>query len=80
VWRAAACATLAWSMAIAATGAFVYPHDAWNSDPDDVDTHHERLWALWDAQIQRCWKAGLSPQNFALFDRAAVRRLADASP
>jgi hypothetical protein len=80
VWHAAACVALAWSIAVAATGAFVYPHEAWNSDPDDVDTHHERLWAVWDGQIERCWRAGLSPQNFALFDRAAVRRAAETSP
>jgi hypothetical protein len=76
VWHAAALAALGWSVAVAATGAFVYPNDRWNTDPADVDTHHERLWSVSDAQIPRCWKAGLSPQNFSLFDRAAVRQTA----
>ena len=74
IWRVAAVAAFAWSVVVAATGAFVYPNDRWNTDPTDVDTHHERLWSVSDAQIARCWKAGLSPQNFALFDRAAVRQ------
>ena len=71
-WGAAA--LLAWSVVVAATGAFVYPNDAWNTSPASVDTHHERLWEWRDSQIVRAWKRGPSPQNFALFDRAAVRR------
>lgn len=75
-WPLAALASVAlcWSVAVAATGAFCYPNDAWNSDPDDIDTHHARLWSVEDNQIRRCWRAGLSPRNFGLFDRAAVRR------
>jgi hypothetical protein len=79
-WHAAAVAALAWSTAVAATGAFVYPHEAWNTDPVDVDRYHERLWSIADSQIPRCWEAGASPQNFSLFDRAAVRRPAGAGP
>jgi hypothetical protein len=62
-------AALAWSIAVAATGAFVYPHDRWNTDPVSVDRHHERLWDWSDPQIVRCWKAGPSPVNFTLFER-----------
>jgi len=69
-----ALAALCWSIVVAATGAFCYPHDAWNSDPVDIDRDHRRLWSVADNQIGRCWKAGLSPQNFGLFDRAALRR------
>ena len=65
---------LAWSIAVAATGAFCYPHDAWNTDPTEIDRDHARLWDVDDNQIVRCWRTGLSPQNFDLFDRAAVRR------
>jgi hypothetical protein len=65
---------LAWSVLVAATGAFSYPNDQWNSDPADIDTNHERLWDWRDSQIVRCWQRGPSPQNFSLFDRAAVRR------
>jgi len=65
---------LAWSVAVAATGAFCYPYDQWNTDPESVDRHHARLWSVSDNQITRCWKRGLSPQNFGLIDRAAVRR------
>jgi hypothetical protein len=78
-WRypftVAAALALAWSIAIAATGAFCYPNDAWNSDPTDVDRDHARLWSWSDTQFARCWQRGASPQNFSLFDRAAVRRV-----
>lgn len=73
-WRLTAAAALAWSVAVAATGAFCYPHDRWNNDPASVDQFHERLWELRDSQIPRCWARGLSPQNFALFGRDAWRR------
>jgi hypothetical protein len=74
VWRGAMTIALCWSVVVAATGAFCYPHDQWNSDPVDIDRDHARLWSVSDAQILRCWKAGLSPQNFGLFDRAALRQ------
>jgi hypothetical protein len=67
-------AALAWSITVAATGAFCYPNDLWNIDPSDVDRNHARLWSVSDPQILRCWRRGLSPDNFSLFDRAAVRR------
>ena len=70
----AAAAMLAWSIAVAATGAFCYPYDEWNVDPSDVDRNHARLWSVADNQIARCWQRGLSPQNFTLVDRAAFRR------
>ena len=72
--RVVATAMLAWSIVVSATGAFCYPHDQWNVDPTDVDRHHERLWSVTDNQIARCWRRGLSPQNFNLIDRAALRR------
>jgi hypothetical protein len=65
--RIVAAAALAWSVLAAGTGAWCYPNDAWNSDPVDVDTHHERLWAWRDNQIVRCWRRGVSPQNFNFF-------------
>lgn len=72
--RGVALAALAWSMLTAATGAFCFPHDNWNSDPESVDRSHARLWDVRDSQIPRCWSRGLSPQNFALFERASWRR------
>ena len=43
----AACTTaLAWSIVLAGTGAFFYPHERWNNDPVDVDRDHARLWEL----------------------------------
>ena len=72
--RLTAAAALAWSIVAAATGAFCYPHERWNTDPVSADLVHERLWDFRDTQIRRCWTEGLSPQNFALFDRAAWRR------
>lgn len=72
--RALAGALLLWSVLTAATGAFCYPHDGWNTDPESVDRAHGRLWVVRDSQILRCWSRGWSPQNFALFERAAWRR------
>ena len=63
---------LAWSIAVAATGAFCYPYDEWNVDPSDVDRNHARLWSVADNQIARCWRRGPSPQNFTLVDRAGL--------
>ena len=57
---------LAWSVAVAGLGAFVFPNERWNLLPEDVDRHHERLWDLSDLQIHRAWHAGPSPQNFSL--------------
>lgn len=77
--RVGALAALLLSVAIAATGAFCYPHDGWNSDPD-VDQHHERVWDWGDLQIVRCWRNGPSPQNFTLLDWATVRRDRPGTP
>jgi len=73
-WSVAGAALLSWSIVTAATGAFCYPNDAWNSDPTDVDRDHARLWSISDNQIRRCWSRGASPQNFRLINRAALRR------
>ncbi|MEO5897774.1 MAG: hypothetical protein ABIS06_18965 [Vicinamibacterales bacterium] len=64
---------LAWSIGVAALGAFSYPNDGWNSSPLDVDRNHARLWEWSDNQIARAWHAGMSPQNFSLFTRDAIR-------
>jgi hypothetical protein len=69
-----AAASLVWSIAAAALGAFVYPAEQWNTDPASVDQHHERLWDWRDAQIARAARAGWNPNNFALFSRAAFRQ------
>ena len=71
--RAGAIILLTWSVVVAATGAFCYPNDVWNADPTDIDRDHSRLWSWSDTQIARCWKRGLSPQNFALIDQGSVR-------
>jgi len=65
---------LAVSIAISCLGAFVYPHDRWNTDPLNVDQYHERLWDWRNSQLSRALRARPSPQNFNLFTRAAVRR------
>ena len=64
---------LAWSVAVAGTGAFVFPNERWNLLPDDVDRHHERLWDWSDCQIARAARSGPSPQNFSLFQRSSIR-------
>jgi MFS family permease len=74
--RVAASAALAWSLTVSATGAFCYPHDEWNTDPMSVDQYHDRVWQVRDSQIERCWRRGLSPQNFAFFDPYALARAA----
>ena len=72
-WRqVAAAAALIWSIGVAALGAFVYPNEQWNIDPD-VDTHHQRLWDWRDSQILRCARAPASPQNFAFAQPHALR-------
>jgi hypothetical protein len=58
-------AALAWSVLLAATGAWCYPQDAWNADPENVDRRHERLWDWRDPQFARCWKRGAYRDNFA---------------
>jgi hypothetical protein len=63
---------LAWSITVAGLGAFCYPNDQWNSDPDDVDTHVARVWEWSDPQFARCWTRGLSPQNFSFVDPRAL--------
>jgi hypothetical protein len=70
IGRAAAAAALAWSIALAATGAFCYPAELWNSDPSEIDRDHARLWDWRDPQFVRCWRTGLSPQNFGLWPPA----------
>ena len=70
---AIASAALAWSIAVAAIGAFHHPQDRWNVDPLDVDRHHERLWDWSDMQILRAWNAGPNAQNFTLFTLDALR-------
>ena len=76
-WRslaaAASAAALAWSIAVSARGAFVYPNDQWNIDPADVDRAHARLWEWHDSQIARAWRSRPSPRNFMLFDALAGR-------
>ena len=70
---AVAAGALAWSVAVAGTGAFCYPAERWNTSPDEVDIRHERLWDWRDPQFVRCWKTGPSPQNFVLFRADAFR-------
>ena len=70
--RAVAATALAWSIVVAATGAFNYPNERWNVDPRDVDRSHERLWDWSDLQIVRCWTRGADPMNFRLLSRAAT--------
>lgn len=71
---AAAVVLLVWSVSVSALGAFVYPNDRWNTDPENVDRHHERLWDWHDSQISRTYLSPASPQNFNLFQRATIRR------
>jgi hypothetical protein len=72
--KAAAGVLLAWSVAVAAAGAFVYPNDAWNTSPAEVDRAHHRLWDIRDSQIRRVFASAPSPQNFDLFSAEAVRK------
>jgi hypothetical protein len=69
-----AAGTLAWSIALAATGAFCYPAEAWNTSPSSVDLNHQRLWDWRDPQFVRCWRTGLNPQNMNLFSAVPPAR------
>ena len=62
------------SVAVAAAGAFVYPHDRWNTSPADVDRNHHRLWDWHDTQLLRVFQTPPSPQNFNLLSREAIRQ------
>jgi hypothetical protein len=73
-WRVAAGVLLAWSVGVAGLGAFVYPNEAWNTRPDEVDRHHERLWEVRDSQIPRALRSAPSPQNGSLWARDAFDR------
>jgi hypothetical protein len=64
---------LVWSIAVAMAGAFIYPAERFNTDPDEIDAHHDRLWSVRDSQLVRIFHAPLSPQNFELFTAATVR-------
>jgi hypothetical protein len=68
IWSALAAGALAWSIALAATGAFCYPAEAWNTSPSNIDLDHRRLWDWRDPQFVRCWRTGPSPQNMDFFD------------
>jgi hypothetical protein len=72
--RRLAAAALAWSIVLAGTGAFVYPHEEWNSSPTDVDRHHARLWDFSDPQFVRCWTSGWNSSSFRLFSKDSVHR------
>lgn len=65
---------LAVSIAVSSLGAFVYPHERWNTDPLNIDLHHERLWDWHDSQISRALRTRPNPQNFNLLARPTVRR------
>lgn len=75
-WKAVLVLMLAWSIAVAAAGAFVYPHEGWNSDPTEIDHDHARLWDVRDSQIHRAFTSAPSPQNFQLWSREAIRKRA----
>jgi len=72
--RVLAMLLLAWSIAVSALGAFCYSATIWNTDPEDVDQRHERLWDWSDLEIASCLEAGPHPDNFTLFDRSAIRQ------
>jgi hypothetical protein len=72
--RIVAGALLVWSILVAGRGAFVYPNDAWNTNPAEVDREHHRLWDVRDSQLVRVFRSGASPQNFSLFSEGAIRR------
>jgi hypothetical protein len=65
---------LVWAILVAGRGAFVYPNDAWNTNPAEVDREHHRLWEVRDSQLVRVFRRGPSPQNFSLFSEGAIRR------
>jgi hypothetical protein len=70
--RLAGLLALTWSIGVAGVGAFCYPNESWNTTPSNVDRNHSRLWDWHDLQIVRAARAGPSPRNFTLLDRAAV--------
>jgi hypothetical protein len=45
--------TVIFSIGVQSIGAFCYP-STWNSQPRNVDLHHERLWDWRDTELSRC--------------------------
>lgn len=45
--------TVIFSIGVHAIGAFCYP-STWNSQPRNVDRHHDRLWDWRDTELSRC--------------------------
>ncbi len=45
--------TVIFSIGVHAIGAFCYP-STWNSQPRNVDLHHDRLWDWRDTELSRC--------------------------
>jgi hypothetical protein len=84
VGTVAGTAALAWSVLLAATGAWCYPADGWNSDPENVDQHHERLWEWRDPQFVRAWRRGTHQDNLSFLLEGAfsapVEKLSDSQP
>ncbi len=68
VGGACAVLALAWSIAVSALGAYVYPAEMWNTDPSEVDQYHERLWDWRDTQIRRAFDTPPNARNFMLFE------------
>ena len=73
IGRAIMSLLLLWSIGVAMGGAFIYPAERFNTDPDEIDAHHDRLWSIRDSQLVRLMHTPISPQNFELFTRASVR-------
>ncbi len=79
-WRFAFAATLAFSIFVQSIGAFCYPNGHWDSLPQSVDQHPERLWNWRDNQVLRSAAAGpvLVPYRLAWACLTGHQSLADA--
>jgi hypothetical protein len=74
VCRALGVVALAWSIYVAAVGAFIHPFGQWNMHPVNVDLHHERLWDVHRTQIGQCARELWVRQKYwTLQGLAAVR-------
>ena len=59
-WASLKCRSMAWlflvsivlAIGVQFVGAFCFPSN-WNLEPEDVDTHHERLWDWRDTELAR---------------------------
>lgn len=64
ILRAAFVLAVAAALWVQVVGAFYYPGGRWDSAPENVDVHPQRLWDWADTQLSRTWHAPPAASEF----------------